>query len=822
MLHHLANDVAAAAVWFIGHDDVVFCNHFIRELRLRFDSRTVRQLDRAIRLDDRTIGNLDVLLASVREVRIRRVGTSDRRFAGFHLDVSVRLVRAVQCAVRLVRRYDDIVLIVWCCEDAILTRQLDRAIASAAAIVVFLVPLCKEFKRCCGERSAWVVLLLIHSHPVEEAVAVPLERVGDDGSLRVLERLDMHDAVGAVVDVVGQGHDIGIVSAAVWLDLDIAAVRLVDCIGTIRFQRAAVWQEDGFLVAIRLSNCNCTVVRDCNYAGFFIAADAVSCAGHIGSLVLRIAVRTGNGDGRAVLLVPLGVPCLRIVFLCRNGSHSKLEFAAAVCFLVPATKGPAGHDEGVRRAQCHREFCGIIGTHRILDLIRLSAAIVRQIGDRGGMCVGRLAPLCIESHISGDAGNFRIRTKILSADAVFRRTPAGKGLTAVGEGVGDGVDGLIVLINVNLIVTHAAVCLINHSDIAIRCFLWQLIPRLDLAAVRQFDRTVRRDYCATGNLDLFLAVRLVVGIGTGHSTCAVLRDLDAAVRLRTGDRSTVPRLDNHVVLVTRCGNLVIPTGQDDGTVRAAVMDHQCAAVCGRGDGDRIAVDILCLAIVQLIGFCLITVKGRNINAVFLILADLDGLFLCQRIAVVQILDRQVILILRRGGLRIVICDYLIGGPIGELDASVEAGGQHRCRAALYAGDANERVACLVRRGQGQFFGRRIAAAVRFIHLMGGVRLGCRAVCYSLDRNRDEVRLIVEGLFRCSSGFHRQEMGAILTGAQLVLAVQDVFRRGDGHLFAGHCLEGILVERHARSILGTGFVLDDNGAGGLGNIHKVDL
>ena len=253
------------------------------------------------------------------------------------------------------------------------------------------------------------------------------------------------------------------------------------------------------------------------------------------------------------------------------------------------------------------------------------------------------------------------------------------------------------------------------------------------------------------------------------------------------------------------------------------MDHQCAAVCGRGDGDRIAGNILCTTVVQLIGFCLITVKGRNLNAVFLILADLDALFRCQRIVVVQILDRQVILILRRGGLRIVICDFLIGVPTGELDASVEAGWQRCLRAAIHADDAHQCVACLVRRGQGQTVGHRSAVAVRFIHLMGGVRNGLPAVCYSLDRNRNEVRLIVEVLFRCSSGFHRQEMGAALTVAQLVLAVQDVCRRGDGHLFAGHRIKGILIERLSQILVsGTGVVLDDNGAGGLWNIHKVDL
>ena len=824
--------MTAAAVGLIGHDHILLCDNRIRELILRLDDRSVGQLDRAVGVNDASLGDLDIFLALI---RLRRVdGTGDCCLITLHLNAAVRLLRAVQCAA-VAGRHDDIVLVVGRGELTVRAGQLNGAVG------VLLRPLGIEFKRCCGEVRAGVVLLLVRSHPVEEGVAVPLEGVGDDGAFLALDGLDMHDAVGAVVDVVGHddnyrtGLGIAVIILgfflAVLVHLDLAAIGLRDRVGTVRVQRTAVGQEDGLPLAVRLGDGDGAVVGNGDDTGSRFTGDAGTRAGHIGGLVVRVAVLAGNGDGRAVLLVPLGIPGLRYTLLCGDGVSGSLEGAGAVavCLSVPAAKGPAGHDEGVGRAQRHREFRGVIGTHGVLDLVRVCGAIVGQIGDRGGMGVDRLAPLGIEGHISGGAGNFRILTKIRSAHAVFRRAPAGKELTSVGEGVEDGADGLIVSIDVDLIVTHAAVGLVDHSAVAGRHCAGQLIVGLDRAAagaVRfggQNDAAVGLDDRAAGDLDLFLTLIRVCRVnGTGHSARAVLRDLDAAVRLRAGDRSAGSGLDDHIVRVIRRGDFVIPTGQDDGAVRAAVVDHQCAFVRGRGDGDRIAVDILCSAIVQLIGFCQITVKGRNINAVFLILADLDGLFLCQRIAVVQILHGQVILILRCGGLRIVICDFLISVPTGELDASVEAGGQRCCRAVAHADDTHQRVARLVGRGQGQTVGRRSAVAVRFIHLTGVVKHGCPAVCYSIDRNRNEVRLIVEGLFRWLVGFHRQEMGAILTGAQLVLAVQNVCRRGDGHLFAGHRIKGILIERHARLVSGAGAVLDDNGAGGLGNIHKVDL
>ena len=552
-----------------------------------------------------------------------------------------------------------------------------------------------------------------------------------------------------------------------------------------------------------------------------IASAAVRLIGHdhivlrndlVGELILRLDDRSVGQLDRAVgvndasigdLDVFLALIRLRRVDGTGDCTLVALDFNAAVRLLG-----------AVQRA-------AVAGGHDDVVLVIRRGDLVILAGQLDGAVSVLLRPLGIEGHISGEAGNFHILIQIRSAHAVLRRAPAGKG-HGVGEGVEDGADGLIVSIDVDLIVAHAAVGLVDHSAVAVRHCVGQPIIRLDLAAAGQNDAAVGLDDRAAGDLDLFLAVRLVVGIGTGHGARAVIRNLDAAVRLRAGDRSAGSRLDDHIVLIVRREDLVILTGQDDGAVRAAVMDHQCAVVRGRGDGDRIAGDILCSTAVQLIGFCLITLKGRDINAVGLILADLDGLFLCQRIVVVQILDRQVILILRRGGLLIVICDFLISVPTGELDASVEAGGQLCCRAALYAGDAHQRVARLVGRGQGQTVGCGSAAAVRFIHLTGVVKHGCPAVCYSLDRNRDEVRLIVEGLFRWLGGFHRQEMGHILTGAQLVLAVQNVCRRGDGHLFAGHRIKGILIERHARLVSGAGAVLDDNGAGGLGNIHKVDL
>ena len=586
-------DRAARAIAGLKGDGDIRGRRF-RNLIAGLDLRVVRgrQLDRTVRQDHSSRGDLDILLGV--GLRGIGIGAGHGRIV-IRLDLDAAVILGAFQTVFAVRRDDDIVffLTVIAVQLAILTGQFDGTIR------IDLGPDRRQDHVAVRGDLSSSLIGLIARLPIQELVAAVGKGVlGQSLGSLTGNGVDLNFLAAAVVRLVGQNHSgFGIVGAAVLiLDVRIGAVgagngdrvvrlavviriRQVDDDGAIGLEDTAVRQSD---LAVRGDDAAAS--GDLDVAGGVVAGYrlAVAVGRHVVTSSVGVTILTGDRD-RAVSvgLIPLRVPGLIHIGRYIDHGVGRLEVAGAVSRGIPAAEGPTGHSEGICRSQVRREHHGSVGANSFLDLI--CRAVVGQVDDLGGVIKRRLAPLRKERRalrISGKRDRFTLVVRDAAA-AVVRRVPAREGLAAVGERVLNGGDGFAALYEDDHIVAGTAVGLVDHGDVALRRCIGQVGTGFDLTAVRavrrlrQLNGSVRLHDGALRDFDVLSAIVGMVRVLGPVDRAAVILDLDAAVRLR-GDCAAVIRGDDNIIVlfVTGAIQVVVLTGQLHGAVQV-FLDPVC-------------------------------------------------------------------------------------------------------------------------------------------------------------------------------------------------------------------------------------------------------
>ena len=579
--------VTAASASIEGDSDIGACN--IRERLIRSDLGAVGQLNRTVGVDDRAFGDLDVLLGvAVRVIRVGGVGAGHGRIViRLDLDAPVISLGAFQ-TVLVVRRDDDIVLFlaVGTVQLAVLAGQLDGTIR------VDLGPGCDQAHVAGRDDVSARLVGVVARLPIQERMAAVNEGIrGQSLDGLVLSGVDLDRLSAAVVGLIGQDDHIGVGGIAILVDVDGAAVGLVDGQRTIGLQHSAVGQGDGLVALDHIA-----AGGDRNIAGGIvaghIAALAIAVGGDIVASGVGITV-AGDRDGPVVVhLIPLSVPSLIHTLVHFDDVTGSLEGTGTVSLSVPSAEGPAIHAERIL-TQGRGERGGVIGTHGVLDVT--GHTVIGLIGDLGGVVVALgLAPLSVERHAVAARFHSDGRVFIISgtADAVFSGVPAREGLIAVGEGVCDSGNGFAFLDDHDHIVAGAAVGLVDHGDIASRGVTGQLVIRVDGRAVglrfRQDDRAVGLDDGSLRNLDVLAARIGVRGVLGPVDGAALVLDLDAAVRLR-GDLAALVGSDDNIVV--RVHDRAVLTGELHASVSVDLHPLCMVGLVG-GHGELITSQML--------------------------------------------------------------------------------------------------------------------------------------------------------------------------------------------------------------------------------------
>ena len=769
---------------------------------------------------------------------IRVLGTVD--CCAVALDFHAAVVFLVQITDRVVIRGDENIVLRRG-HGAVLTGQLD------GAVVVDLDPLCVKLQVIVASRivSTGGIFLVVGAHPVHELVSGPSERAVEDRNCIALDDLDRHLIMGlTVIDLVNQFDDRCVSLRLIVLigDIGVRAVCAGDGNGALVLRSIdddrAVGQE---LAAVRhtdhgaVRQSYAAALGDFDLAlvvasGIELGGDiAVSAGGGVGILIVRIAVLTGNGDAAVrVDFVPLSVEGLGIVM----GEFPRVigltKFSGAVGRLVPPAEQPARNLEGVA-LECRFELRVGVVAH-ILEHILACGAVVWFVGDGREILV-----ICAPLGVQRDAGVDRLVLGIGHTAAEAAVVPAFKlRIRGVGEQAVRNLQ-LALLADLLLHIAGAVVGIIGDGNIGVGKCVGDLLVGIDVAAaIGQVDGAVLVDGGATGDDNIFLAVsRLGRVFRTGHGARVTRRVLGNRHAALCGVRTGVERgrgigigwLDDDVVAVT---DLVALTRQDDRAVRTGVGDGQ-----GRGLFSGCHRHSICavdtrtgtsaIAILEHIGRCGVAVKGGDVDGICLARVGFDRLGRRQVVTVVLVLHSQLRLILGSLGGLVVVGHSCVRGETLQIQFVVGVLGGQLVRAAVRQGraggiDADERVACLF----GRVKGRAAAAGGRVLDdLVGLVGAGVSTIQIHLRRDGDKVRFIIE-VHSLRALRHSQMIGVCIACAEMVLVVQQVFRRADFQILTGDCRDGVLVELLSLFSLRTEVVVDGDCAGGLGNIHKVDL
>ena len=285
--------------------------------------------------------------------------------------------------------------------------------------------------------------------------------------------------------------------------------------------------------------------------------------------------------------------------------------------------------------------------------ILVGRAVIGLVDDVGGIPILRI-PHCIERDICRNLSILGVGLAVAAAAVIpaSEAAVAGIGEQAVADLEHTGLADLLLHFLI------AVVGIIGDCNIASGEVFGDLLLRTDRAAIfRQVDGAVLVDGGATGDDNIFLAVRLVIRVGTCHRASAIIWDLDTAVSLRAFDRRTVAGLDDDVVAVT---DLVVLTRQDDRAVRTGVDEIQID-ILRHVYRDAVLHIILNDISAQLILRDNIALKGVGNDRCVLTLGHDLRAVIRQRIAIVLSLDRN---------LRLVISDDIFDLVIRKRDRAV--------------------------------------------------------------------------------------------------------------------------------------------------------
>ena len=669
--------IAGAAVGLVDHGDITV-RRCAGELIAGVDrTAVIGQNDRAVRLDDRSVGDLDILAARIEIGGI--LGTVDRAaVAVLHLDAAIRLRGELTAIVGISGSHGDIVLRmvgagsgVCAIQNAVLTGKLDRAIR------VDFCPLCVEDLTICdilNSRFSGIFLGTSLSHPVQEDVSCPGKGILDGRNSVAFNDLDQDFIVLAIVDVVNQRKDFLVLGLAILIgDVGIGSIltgngdgavalavlvriRAVDDDRTVRQELAAVRHTDHR--AARQSHA--ATLGDLNLALIVAAGfiSAVAIAGGVGVRIIGITIGAGNGDGViCVRLEPLCEQSLVDLVRERQDVAGLIERSTAVGGLIPTTKRPAGHLEGTVLQLALQDGVGCVA-HELSILV--GRAVIGLVDDVGGIPILRI-PHCIEREICRNRSILGVGLAVAAAAVI----PASEAAVAgISEQAAADLE-LALLADLLLHFLIAVVGIIGDRNIAVGEVFGDLVIGADLTAigVRQNNSAVRLHNRATRDDNVFLTlVRLIRVRGTGHGARSVVGDRDAALYgVRTGvERGRgigIGGLDDDVIAVT---DLVVLARQDNRVIRAGIDEIQID-ILRHVYRDAVLRIVQSAIFAQLILRDNIALKGVGNDRCVLTLGHDLRAVIRQRIAIVLSLDRN---------LRLVISDDIFDLVIRKRDRAV--------------------------------------------------------------------------------------------------------------------------------------------------------
>ena len=842
ILDEVDHIIAGAAVGLVDHGNVVV-RRCSGELVAGADlAAVIGQNDGAVRLHDRSFGDLDVFLALIEVIGV--LGPVDRAaVAVLHLDAAIRLRGELTAIGGISRSHGDIILrmvgavIGRAIQNAVLTGELDRAIQ------VDLCPLCVEDLFICDilhSRFSGIFLATGLSHPVQEDVSCPGKGILDGRNSVAFNDLDQNFIVLAVVDVVSQRKDVcvGDILAILIGDVRLAVragngdgavaltvlirIRAVDDDRTVRQKLATVRHTDHGAVrqshTAALGDLDLTLVVA---AGIF---SAVAIAGGVGVRIIGITIGTGNGDGTIrVRLEPLCEQSLVDLVLERQDVAGLIERSTAVGGLIPTTKRPAGHLEGAVLQLALQDGVSCVA-HELSIL--LGRAVIGIIDDVGGIPILRI-PHCIERDICRNLSILGVGLAVAAAAVIpaSEAAVAGIGEQAVADLEHTGLADLLLHFLI------AVVGIIGDRNIASGKIVRNLLVGGNLAAARairvrcgQDDGAVRLDHRAAGNGDVLAALVRLVGVGgSGDRRGGVIRHLHAAGAIAStrGGLVRVVRGHGHIVLVLRCGNFIILAGEDDRTVRAHIGDGQNRGLfigrdrdSGGSVGDLGCAALCTAAVLKGIGLGGVAVKVRNLDGIAHADKRLYDFLGAEDRIPINILDGNIALIFRCVCLLEIPDNVLIRSGVADRDLFAEAVRELRSRAAIHASDADQLIAGAI--------GREEVSRAVLQHLQRAKFRGLCAAKNDLGADGHKVLAVVEADCVGAVAVHIDCL-IHLTGIERISAIAQRLRRGDGQLFAACGLGGVGSQCVVvRTAINPANIVHGDRAGGALLVPEVDL